>query len=253
MDAKREIRNVVCELSYREATPEQTEKGQLGTIRGRAIVFNSESGVLDERGEQFREVVTPEAVTESFLKTQDIKVNMLHKRDLTFGRWMKGQSGNTRLFVEDEGLGFEVDVPDCDLGIRARALTMAGVFTGCSFEFIPELYDVKRSKGDLPIVYHRKFKKIEAITLGMDPAYQATTLSARELASEEEDEDTKRACGDDDEKKRTEDMPDDDADKTDDTDKADDETKEDGDKEAVEREYQYRKRKIRLLTNPLNV
>lgn len=207
MDAKkREIRNVECQLSFREATPEQVAQGQLGSIRGRAVVFNVESRIIDENDEQFREVILPSAVTEEFIRTQDIKINLLHKRDLTFGRWNKGTSGNARLYVEQEGLSFEVDVPNCDIGIRARELTRAGVYSGCSFEFLPELYDVQQRGGDVPTVYHKKLKKIGAITLGMDPAYLQTTLSARELSERGcggDDEETKRGCGgDDDETKR---------------------------------------------------
>ena len=206
MDAKkREIRNVECELSFREATPEQAAQGELGTIRGRAIVFNSESEIIDEHGERFREVVLPQAVTESFVRSQDIKANLLHKRDLTFARWNKGRAGNMRLFVEPDGLAFEIDVPNCDLGIRARELTRAGVYSGCSFEFLPEVYDVQQRGGNVPVVYHQKFSRIEALTLGMDPAYSQTTLSARELSERGcggGDDETKRACGGDDETKR---------------------------------------------------
>ena len=182
MDAKkREIRNLECELSFREATPEQAAQGNLGTISGRAICFNAESQVLDEHGMTFREVISPEAATMEFLNSQDIKINMLHMRELTFGRAKCGVSGNARLSVDREGVNFEVDVPNCDLGIRARELTKAGVYDGCSFEFWPDKYDVKERENDVPIVRHTKFRAITALTLGMDPAYLQTSLSAREL------------------------------------------------------------------------
>ena len=64
MDAtKREIRNLECQLAFREASGEASEAGILGTICGRAICFNSESQVLDEYGQTFREVIAPEAAT----------------------------------------------------------------------------------------------------------------------------------------------------------------------------------------------
>ena len=144
MDAKkREIRNLECQLSFREAPQEASEKGILGTICGRAICFNAESQVIDEDGQIFREVIAPEAATMDFLNTQDIKINMLHMRELTFGRAKRGVSGNARLSVDNEGVNFEVDVPNCDLGIRARELTKAGVYDGCSFEFYPDKFDVE--------------------------------------------------------------------------------------------------------------
>lgn len=182
MDAKkREIRNLECELSFREATPEQAAQGNLGTISGRAICFNAESQVLDEHGMTFREVVAPEACSMDFLNTQDIKINMLHNRELTFGRIKRGKSGNARLSVDERGVNFEVDVPNCDLGIRARELTKAGVYDGCSFEFWPDQYDVEEREGKVPLVRHTHFRAITALTLGMDPAYLQTSLSAREL------------------------------------------------------------------------
>ena len=182
MDAtKREIRNLECQLAFREATPEEAAQGNLGTIRGRAICFNAESQVLDEHGMTFREVIAPEAATMDFLNTQDIKINLLHERALTFGRAKRGMSGNARLSVDDEGVNFEVDVPNCDLGIRARELTKAGVYDGCSFEFYPDKYDIEEREGRIPLVRHRKFRLITALTLGMDPAYLQTSLSAREL------------------------------------------------------------------------
>lgn len=182
MDAnKREIRNLECQLAFREASGEAYEKGILGTICGRAICFNAESQVLDEYGQTFREVIAPEAATMDFLNTQDIKINLLHERSLTFGRAKRGVSGNARLSVDDEGVNFEVDVPNCDLGIRARELTKAGVYDGCSFEFWPDKYDVMEREGNVPLVRHTKFRAITALTLGMDPAYLQTSLSAREL------------------------------------------------------------------------
>jgi len=182
MDAtKREIRNLECELSYREASSEASEKGILGTICGRAICFNSESQILDENGQTFREVIAPEAASMDWLNTQDIKINMLHNRELTFGRIKRGKSGNARLSVDNQGVNFEVDVPNCDLGIRARELTKAGVYDGCSFEFWPDQYDVEEREGKVPLVRHTHFRAITALTLGMDPAYLQTSLSAREL------------------------------------------------------------------------
>ena len=180
MDAKKEIRNLECQLAFREATGEESAQGILGTITGRAIVFNAESQVLDEYGQTFREVIAPEAATMDFLNTQDIKINMLHMRELTFGRAKRGV-GNARLSVDSQGVNFEVAVPNCDLGIRARELTKAGVYDGCSFEFWPDKYDIEEREGKVPLVRHTHFRAITALTLGMDPAYLQTSLSAREL------------------------------------------------------------------------
>ena len=202
MDAKkREIRNLECQLAFREATGEESAQGILGTITGRAIVFNAESQILDEYGQTFREVIAPEAATMDFLNTQDIKINMLHMRELTFGRAKRGV-GNARLSVDSQGVNFEVAVPNCDLGIRARELTKAGVYDGCSFEFWPDKYDIEEREGKVPLVRHTHFRAITALTLGMDPAYLQTSLSARELLDTiEHREDEEEKQNTDDEKK----------------------------------------------------
>ena len=85
---KREIRTIDCQLAIREA--EGSPSGNTRTITGTAIVFNVESEVLDDWGERFREVILPSAATKAFLDTQDIKMNMLHERELTIARANKG-------------------------------------------------------------------------------------------------------------------------------------------------------------------
>ena len=181
---KIEIRTLECRMAFREASPDEAKKGSLGVISGTAIVFNAESQVLDEWGESFREVILPEAVTMEFLNKQDIKLNMLHQRDMTFGRCINGSEGNMTITRDDKGVYFEVQVPDCDLGIRARELTKAGVFTGCSFEFYPKEYDIEErevnGKRDIKVT-HKELESIGAFTLAMDPAYLQTTCSVREL------------------------------------------------------------------------
>ena len=236
MDAtKREIRNLECQLSFREATSESSEKGILGTICGRAIVFNSESRVIDEHGQTFREVIAPEACSREFLDTQDVKINMLHSRELTFGRAKRGISGNARLIVSREGVDFEVDVPNCDLGIRARELTKAGVYDGCSFEFWPDQYEIQDRESKIPVVRHTKFRAITAMTLGMDPAYLHTSLSVREMLdteTEEEKAERERKEAEEAEKREAEEAE-----------KAAAAAEEQA---RIEREYQHRKRQLQM-------
>ena len=54
------------------------------------------------------------------------------------GRLLGRQSSGTlRLKVDDEGLGFEVDLPDTQDGAYVRALAGRGDLVGASFGFIP--------------------------------------------------------------------------------------------------------------------
>jgi len=190
MDAKkREIRTVDCQLAIREAQGGQ--EGESRTITGTAIVFNAESEVLDDWGERFREVILPSAATMEFLNRCDIKMNMLHDRDLTIARCNQGK-GSMRLSVDERGVNFEFEAPNCDLGDRCLEMVRRGDYSGCSFEFYPKDYEVERTKGangnDEVKIIHKEFEFISALTIGMDPAYRQTTVNAREIGVQETDE-----------------------------------------------------------------
>ena len=183
MDAKKiEIRTLDCKLSVREAAPDA--QGESRTITGTAIVFDAESEVLDDWGYRFREVIKPEACTMEFLNSQDIKMNMLHDRDLTLARCNKG-TGSLRLSVDEKGVNFEFEAPRCDIGDRCLEMVRRGDYSGCSFEFWPDEYDVEEREGGKDVkITHKKFRALTALTIGMDPAYKQTSVNARELYDE---------------------------------------------------------------------
>ena len=185
MDEKKlEIRTLDCKLAIRETAPDA--QGESRTITGTAIVFDAESEVLDDWGYRFREVIKPEACTMEFLNSQDIKMNMLHDRDLTIARCNKGQ-GSLRLSVDEKGVNFEFDAPKCDIGDRCLEMVRRGDYSGCSFEFWPQDYDVEERDGGKDVkITHKKFRAITALTIGMDPAYKQTSVNARELYAQTE-------------------------------------------------------------------
>lgn len=180
MDAKKiEIRALDCKLSVREAA--DPSQGESRTIVGTAIVFDAESEVIDDWGYKFREVIKPSAATMEFLNTQDIKMNLLHVRDLTLARCNKGE-GSLRLTVDDKGVNFEFEAPKCDIGDRCLEMVRRGDYSGCSFEFWPDEYDIEERDGGKDVkITHKKFRAITALTIGMDPAYKQTSVNAREL------------------------------------------------------------------------
>lgn len=181
---KREIRTVACQLAVREIQREDGTTEESRTITGTAIVFNKPSQVIDDCGETYVEYIKPSCATMEFLKTQDIKLNLLHDRESTIGRWNKGE-GNLKLSVDNEGVHFEIEAPKCDLGDRALEMVKAGVYSGCSFEFLPKDYALKEvmdADGNvIAEITHTAFEYISALTIAMDPAYTQTSVSAREL------------------------------------------------------------------------
>ena len=169
-------------MHVREHVREDGTKEPSRTIYGRAIVFNKVFEYEDWWGDKYRETIKPSACTKEFLESQDIKLNLLHKRDMSIARSNCGV-GNLRISVNNEGVDFEFEAPNCDLGDRALELVRNGVYSGCSFEFLPKDYECKKLKEDGKTVYeinHTAFEKVSALTIAMDPAYKETTVDCRE-------------------------------------------------------------------------
>ena len=169
-------------MHVREHVREDGTKEPSRTIYGRAIVFNKVFEYEDWWGDKYRETIKPSACTKEFLESQDIKLNLLHKREMSIARSNCGV-GNLRISVNNEGVDFEFEAPNCDLGDRALELVRNGVYSGCSFEFLPKDYECKKLKEDGKTVYeinHTAFEKVSALTIAMDPAYKETTVDCRE-------------------------------------------------------------------------
>lgn len=169
-------------MHVREHVREDGTKEPSRTIYGRAIVFNKVFEYEDYWGDKYRETIKPSACTKEFLESQDIKLNLLHKREMSIARSNCGE-GNLRYSVGDEGVDFEFEAPNCDLGDRALEMVRSGVYTGCSFEFYPKDYECKKKEEGGKTVYeinHTGFEKLTAFTIAMDPAYKETTVDCRE-------------------------------------------------------------------------
>ena len=158
----------------------EAQEGNQGIIDGLAVVVDRETVLYEDEIERVIESIAPSCLEEEFVREQDIKLNMLHKRDLSFARVPK----SLRVRVEADGLHYEADIPDCDLGKQARALIENGTYTGNSFEFWPKDYTVTERKGadgkNEVCIRHTQFETIDALTIAMNPAYKDTTVSARE-------------------------------------------------------------------------
>lgn len=157
---------------------EDGEKANI--IEGVAIVTNQETVLYEGSDWREIEVIAPSCLNDEFLAAQDIKLNLLHERRDSFAR-----TPNLHVFAGEDGLHFDTEAPDCDLGQRAKALIGNGTYTGCSFEFYAKDYTVsERTAADGKTEYvirHTAFEKITALTIAMDPAYEQTSVKAREI------------------------------------------------------------------------
>lgn len=157
---------------------EDGEKANI--IEGLAIVVNQETVLFEGSDWREIEIIDPSCLNAEFLAAQDIKLNLLHERRDTFAR-----TPNLHVFAGEDGLNFDTEAPNCDIGQRAKALIGNGTYTGCSFEFYAKDYTVsERTAADGKTEYvirHTAFEKITALTIAMDPAYKQTSVNAREI------------------------------------------------------------------------
>lgn len=172
----KEKREVFCAgaLAVREGDDKKV-------IEGVAIVTEKETVLWEGSDYREIEVISQSCINREFIAKQDMTLNLLHNRDESFAR----TPNSLRVEPREDGLHFEADVPDCDLGKRARALTENGTYSGCSFEFYPKDYQVsERQAADGKTEYvirHTAFERITALTLAMNPAYPTTSVGVREL------------------------------------------------------------------------
>lgn len=186
-----EIRRTLCTgdagLHVREVEGDTPSR----TITGYAILFNTPSAPLwtDEDSEA-REIIDPEAITKELLDGCDIKFTMYHDRQLILGRSNKG-AGTLEYFVDEKGVGFNLELPDSPNGNEALSAVRRGDISGCSFAFTTRYWDrdfVERSakvvNGFTSITYRVKaVTGVYDFTLAADPAYPDTTVEAREFVT----------------------------------------------------------------------
>lgn len=186
-----EVRRVLltdcAELHVREAAEgEATSR----TISGYAILFDTPSAPLWSDGdEEAREVIAPEAITKELLDNCDIKFTMFHDRQLILGRSNHGR-GTLEYFVDERGVGFNLELPKSPNGDEALELVSRGDLSGCSFAFTTRYWDsdcverqVRVADGRTFITYRVKvITGVYDFTLAADPAYPDTSVEAREFA-----------------------------------------------------------------------
>ena len=162
---------------------EGEDKGKV--IEGVAIVTEQETVLWEGSDYREIEVIAQSCIAPDFIAKQDMTINLLHNRDESFARTPK----SLRVESREDGLYFEADVPDCDLGKRAQALTENGTYQGCSFEFYPKDYEVSERKAadgkTEYVIRHTAFERVTALTLAMNPAYPTTSVGVRELYREQ--------------------------------------------------------------------
>lgn len=184
-EIKRTLRVESAGLHVREAEGGEPSR----TITGYAILFNTPSEPLwSDEDSEAREVIAPESITKELLDGCDIKFTMYHDRQLILGRSNKG-AGTLSYFVDERGVGFNLELPDSPNGDEALSAVRRGDISGCSFAFTTRYWDsdfVERTanivNGKSLVTYTVKaVTGVYDFTLAADPAYPETSVEAREL------------------------------------------------------------------------
>lgn len=160
----------------------EAQGGEPGrTIEGYAVVFGSESALLVDWCEAYREIIEPGAVTEEDLKGWDIKMTMWHNREKLLARSNKGV-GSLRLSVDERGVRYEFEAPDTADGNNALELVRRGDLSGSSFTFstTPDAVRYEEMEDGTLLRHVDRIGRVYEMTLASDPAYSETSVTARE-------------------------------------------------------------------------
>lgn len=158
---------------------EVRQEGDKRTLRGYAAIF----GTTYDMGHY------TESVNRSFfdgIKLDDVRVLFNHDSNQILGRT---KSGTARVFLDEKGLAYEVDLPDSPIGENVRAAAMRGDIDQSSWGF--EIGDngskwtTVDGKRHRELVVGRAIWDVSPVTF---PANPDTTVALREMAQAEKEE-----------------------------------------------------------------
>ena len=167
-----------------EAAPKITGGEGSRKVEGYAIVFNQDSRMLYDRQRKryFVERIEPRAVSESFLRNCDIRMNRNHNDDILLARSRYGE-GTLSFSIDEYGVRYSFEMPDTTAGNDTLESIRRGDLFGSSFRFIDAADGVRYEKlndgkGTL-LRTISKFRSILDFSIVTDPAYYGTCVNAR--------------------------------------------------------------------------
>jgi hypothetical protein len=141
-------------------------------LRGHAAVFGQTARI----GGGY-EQLAPTAFDEA-LKGSDVRALLNHNPTLVLGRQ---SAGTLRLSVDDEGLAFEVDLPDTSYARDLRTLVARGDVTGASFGFVPGKDSFTTAPDGKQVRTHTSVAQLLDVSPVTWPAYDGTDVSLRHI------------------------------------------------------------------------
>lgn len=152
------------------------EGAALPMLAGYAAVFDAETVI----GEYFRERVEPGAFDEALARPDDVRALRDHAPSMILGRQA---AGTLRLFIDERGLRYEVDLPDTSYARDLAVSVARGDVTQSSFGFrvVDDSWERPATPADLPL---RRIRNVELFDVSpvTYPAYDTTSVSTRARA-----------------------------------------------------------------------
>lgn len=165
----------VIERRTTSATVELRAEGEKRTAVGHAAVF----GRLSQNLGGFVERVAPGAFTKT-LEEQDVRALFNHHEDHVLGRL---GAGTLRMVEDDDGLAYEIDLPDTTIGRDVAELLRRGDVSGSSFGFRVIEDEWGETEQGFPL---RTLKQVSLRDVGpvTFPAYTDSKAALRSLAEQ---------------------------------------------------------------------
>ena len=199
---KRQIDLQVSKLHVREAG--EGEKSR--TVEGYAMLFGVRSVNLTpwSSTREVYEIMEPGCLTTDLLNRSDVVLTAFHNNQMILGRWRQGK-GTLSLEIDQRGLKIRCTLAETATADELLSAIERGDISGMSFAFTADEEDnengvsyerTAEQTADGKEVWLRHVKKVTGlydVTIAGHPAYEQTTIEAREV---DEFLDAKlRACG----------------------------------------------------------
>ncbi|HYE94457.1 MAG TPA: HK97 family phage prohead protease [Terriglobales bacterium] len=152
------------------------EGGAPTKLAGYAARFNSLSNLI---GGKFRERIAPGAFRSALASGDDVLALLEHDMRTVLGR---RSSGTLRLHEDEQGLAFELDLPDTQAARDLQVLIERRDITGMSFGFLTAAGgDVWHREGGELVRTLREVRRLVDVSPVAAPAYPDTEVALRSL------------------------------------------------------------------------
>src|SRR5512132_4384833 len=146
------------------------------TVHGYAAIYNT----LSEDLGGYREQIAPGAF--AGVLEDDVRCLLNHDANEVLGRT---RSGTLRLFDEQRGLRFELDLPDSPLGENMRSAIRRGDIDGASFRF-----EVGDEDWNCDVRTVKSVKALRDVSLASYPSYPSASVELRTKPTNQKEEQT---------------------------------------------------------------